>query len=104
MSSELRVESGYAAGCLLGELKGYVLSFVDNCPVPATARVIKCLCLSCRPAYVLYTLPLASFTHHSSKFPEQEVFADMLRSAGFAGVAYEDLTFGIAAIHSGFKL
>jgi 2-methoxy-6-polyprenyl-1,4-benzoquinol methylase len=32
------------------------------------------------------------------------VFADMIREAGFSGVSYEDLTFGVAAIHSGFKL
>lgn len=38
------------------------------------------------------------------RFPPQEEFADMLRRAGFKAVSYENLTFGVAAIHSGFKL
>ncbi len=38
------------------------------------------------------------------KFPAQEPFADMIADAGFAGVDYKNLTFGVAAIHSGFKL
>lgn len=38
------------------------------------------------------------------KFPTQEQFADMIRGAGFSAVTYENLTFGVCAIHSGFKL
>jgi demethylmenaquinone methyltransferase/2-methoxy-6-polyprenyl-1,4-benzoquinol methylase len=38
------------------------------------------------------------------KFPKQEPFADMIRAAGFARVSYRDLTGGIAAIHSGWKI
>lgn len=40
------------------------------------------------------------------KFPPQPVFVDMIRQAGFTtvGKGWEDLTFGIAAVHSGFKL
>lgn len=40
------------------------------------------------------------------RFPPQEEFAQMIRDAGFAtiGKGYENLTFGVAAIHSGFKL
>ncbi|RUP47042.1 ubiquinone/menaquinone biosynthesis methyltransferase ubiE [Jimgerdemannia flammicorona] len=40
------------------------------------------------------------------KFPPQSVFADMIRDAGFTtvGRGWEDLTFGVAAVHSGFKL
>ena len=37
-------------------------------------------------------------------FPNQERFADMLRSAGFGRVSYRNLTGGIAALHSGWKL
>lgn len=37
------------------------------------------------------------------KFPTQEVFAEQIRSAGFHNVTYENLTFGVVAIHSGFK-
>lgn len=38
------------------------------------------------------------------KFPEQETFASMIRRAGFRFVTYENLSLGVAAIHSGFKL
>ena len=38
------------------------------------------------------------------KFPDQETFRDMIRNAGFKGVTYENLTFGVSAVHSGFKL
>lgn len=40
------------------------------------------------------------------KFPNQEKFASMIRKAGFyvPGKGYEDLTFGVAAIHLGVKL
>ncbi|ODV97341.1 hypothetical protein PACTADRAFT_84535 [Pachysolen tannophilus NRRL Y-2460] len=40
------------------------------------------------------------------RFPKQDVFADMVRKAGFyvPGKGYENLTFGVAAIHIGVKL
>ena len=38
------------------------------------------------------------------KFPDQESFAAMIRTAGFAQVKYRNLTMGIAALHSGWKL
>ncbi|CAH0391164.1 unnamed protein product [Bemisia tabaci] len=38
------------------------------------------------------------------QFPNQEDFSKMIRSAGFRCVSYENLTFGVVAIHSGFKL
>ncbi|XP_071849059.1 ubiquinone/menaquinone biosynthesis C-methyltransferase UbiE-like [Apostichopus japonicus] len=38
------------------------------------------------------------------KFPPQEEFAYMIEEAGFACVTVENLSGGIAAIHSGFKL
>jgi demethylmenaquinone methyltransferase / 2-methoxy-6-polyprenyl-1,4-benzoquinol methylase len=37
-------------------------------------------------------------------FPNQERFADMLRGAGFGRVSYRNLSGGIAALHSGWKL
>jgi demethylmenaquinone methyltransferase/2-methoxy-6-polyprenyl-1,4-benzoquinol methylase len=37
-------------------------------------------------------------------FPDQETFAGMIAAAGFERVAYRNLTGGIAAIHSGWKL
>ena len=38
------------------------------------------------------------------KFPKQEPFADMIRSAGFARATYRNLTGGIAAMHSGWRI
>ncbi len=38
------------------------------------------------------------------KFPDQETFAGMIRAAGFGQVKYRNLTMGIAALHSGWKL
>ena len=38
------------------------------------------------------------------KFPDQESFAKMIRQAGFGQVKYRNLTMGVAALHSGWKL
>lgn len=38
------------------------------------------------------------------RFPDQERFAAMIRAAGFDNVAYRNLSMGIAALHSGWKL
>lgn len=38
------------------------------------------------------------------KFPDQESFAGMIRRAGFAQVKYRNLTMGVAALHSGWKV
>jgi demethylmenaquinone methyltransferase / 2-methoxy-6-polyprenyl-1,4-benzoquinol methylase len=38
------------------------------------------------------------------KFPNQERFAGMIRAAGFERVTYRNLTGGIAAMHSGWRL
>jgi len=38
------------------------------------------------------------------KFPGQEAFAARIREAGFARVRYENLTGGVAAIHSGWRI
>ena len=37
------------------------------------------------------------------KFPNQEKFKSMIQQAGFKHVSYTNLTFGVVAIHSGFK-
>lgn len=63
-------------------------------------------------ACVLPLLPLHSLTPHTllqsiAKFPPQERFAQMIRDAGFTTPQeeeYENLTFGIAAIHTGVKV
>ncbi|MCI5045665.1 MAG: class I SAM-dependent methyltransferase [Aquisalinus sp.] len=38
------------------------------------------------------------------RFPSQETFADKIRRAGFARVGYENLSGGIAALHTGWRL
>ena len=38
------------------------------------------------------------------KFPKQEAFAAMVRAAGFERVSYRNLTGGVAAMHSGWKI
>jgi len=38
------------------------------------------------------------------KFPDQEQFAAMIRDAGFGQVKYRNLTMGVAALHSGWRL
>ena len=41
------------------------------------------------------------------KFPPQPEFAELIRQSGFTlsgDKGYEDLTFGVASIHSGIKL
>ncbi len=38
------------------------------------------------------------------KFPDQESFAAMIRDAGFENVKYRNLSLGIAALHSGWKI
>jgi len=38
------------------------------------------------------------------RFPEQEAFASMIRQAGFGQVKYRNLSMGIAALHSGWKI
>ena len=37
-------------------------------------------------------------------FPDQETFLGMVREAGFENAAYRNLTMGIAALHSGWKI
>jgi demethylmenaquinone methyltransferase / 2-methoxy-6-polyprenyl-1,4-benzoquinol methylase len=38
------------------------------------------------------------------KFPDQETFAGMIRQAGFGQVKYRNMTMGVAALHSGWKI
>ncbi|AXC49189.1 bifunctional demethylmenaquinone methyltransferase/2-methoxy-6-polyprenyl-1,4-benzoquinol methylase UbiE [Paracoccus suum] len=38
------------------------------------------------------------------RFPDQERFAAMIRDAGFARVSYRNMSMGIAALHSGWKI
>ncbi|SIT81186.1 bifunctional demethylmenaquinone methyltransferase/2-methoxy-6-polyprenyl-1,4-benzoquinol methylase UbiE [Pontibaca methylaminivorans] len=38
------------------------------------------------------------------RFPDQETFLAMIRSAGFENASYRNLSLGIAALHSGWKI
>ena len=38
------------------------------------------------------------------RFPDQETFATIIRTAGFEQVSYRNLSLGIAALHSGWKI
>ncbi len=38
------------------------------------------------------------------KFPKQDAFTSMIRTAGFERVSYRNLTGGVAAMHSGWKI
>jgi demethylmenaquinone methyltransferase/2-methoxy-6-polyprenyl-1,4-benzoquinol methylase len=37
-------------------------------------------------------------------FPDQETFLEMVKDAGFEQAKYRNLTMGIAALHSGWKI
>ena len=49
-------------------------------------------------------MPYRYLVESIRKFPRQKRFADMIRAAGFERVSYRDLSGGIAAIHSGWKI
>ena len=38
------------------------------------------------------------------KFPDQETFLSMVKQAGFENISYRNLSLGIAALHSGWKI
>lgn len=38
------------------------------------------------------------------KFPTQDEFKNMIEEAGFRSVRYENLSFGVVSIHSGYKI
>jgi demethylmenaquinone methyltransferase / 2-methoxy-6-polyprenyl-1,4-benzoquinol methylase len=38
------------------------------------------------------------------RFPDQETFLDMVREAGFERASYRNLSMGVAALHSGWKI
>jgi len=38
------------------------------------------------------------------QFPDQETFAGMIRATGFENVSYRNMTLGVAALHSGWKI
>jgi demethylmenaquinone methyltransferase/2-methoxy-6-polyprenyl-1,4-benzoquinol methylase len=38
------------------------------------------------------------------RFPDQETFLAMIREAGFGNAGYRNLSLGVAALHSGWKI
>ena len=38
------------------------------------------------------------------RFPAQDEFSSQIRNTGFRNVKYRNLSFGVAAIHSGWKI
>jgi demethylmenaquinone methyltransferase/2-methoxy-6-polyprenyl-1,4-benzoquinol methylase len=38
------------------------------------------------------------------RFPGQDAFLGMVRDAGFAGASFRNLSLGVAALHSGWKV
>ena len=38
------------------------------------------------------------------QFPDQDTFLSMVRGAGFGNTKYRNLTLGVAALHSGWKI
>ena len=54
-----------------------------------SARCVRCAMCGKRP----YTHALVA-----------ETFADMIRAAGFKHVTYTNMSFGVVALHSGFKV
>ena len=38
------------------------------------------------------------------RFPRPQPFADMIRAAGFARVSFQQMTGGVVALHSGWRL
>ena len=38
------------------------------------------------------------------RFPDQETFLEMIKGAGFENTRYRNLSLGIAALHSGWKI
>ncbi len=51
-----------------------------------------------------YQYLVESIRKFPDKFPDQEAFAQMIRTAGFENVKYRNLSMGIAALHSGWKV
>jgi demethylmenaquinone methyltransferase/2-methoxy-6-polyprenyl-1,4-benzoquinol methylase len=80
----------------------------SNCEVPLLDRIYDFHSFEVIPRLGALTAGNAEayryLVESIRRFPRQEKFADMIRAAGFSRVAYRNLTGGIAAIHSGWRL
>jgi 2-methoxy-6-polyprenyl-1,4-benzoquinol methylase len=54
--------------------------------------------------YRLFSLVHRYLVESIRKFPTQPQLVKRMEAAGFQMCTYENLTFGVVAIHSGFKL
>ena len=48
--------------------------------------------------------PIAIWSRVSANFPKQDDFKAMMDAAGFARTSYRNLSGGIVAIHSGWRI
>ena len=80
----------------------------SNCEVPLLDRIYDFHSFEVIPRLGALTAGNAEayryLVESIRKFPRQEKFADMIRAAGFSRVAHRNLTGGIAAIHSGWRI
>jgi demethylmenaquinone methyltransferase/2-methoxy-6-polyprenyl-1,4-benzoquinol methylase len=78
------------------------------CEVPLLDRLYELHSFEVIPRLAYLTTgdaePYRYLVESIRKFPKQEPFAAMVRAAGFARVSWRNLTGGIAAIHSGWRL
>ena len=80
---------------------------VDYC-VRFTAPEFTSLCpMTGQPDFahlVIDYVPDQYLVESIRRFPDQETFLGMVREAGFGNAKYRNLTMGVAALHSGWKL
>jgi demethylmenaquinone methyltransferase/2-methoxy-6-polyprenyl-1,4-benzoquinol methylase len=80
----------------------------SNCEVPLLDRIYNFHSFEVIPRLGALTAGNAEayryLVESIRKFPKQETFAGMVRAAGFGRVSYRNLTGGIAAIHSGWRI
>ncbi len=76
--------------------------------MPGLDRIYDAFSFACIPAIGKVVTgdgaPYRYLVESIRKFPDQEDFAAMIRKAGFSRVTYRNLTGGIAALHSGWKI
>jgi ubiquinone/menaquinone biosynthesis C-methylase UbiE len=91
----VRVKKKQATSCLIETLFSRIYDFYSFDVIPALGQMIA----NDRESYKYLVESIR-------QFPPQPAFAKIIRDAGFStvGKGWEDLTFGVAAIHSGFKI
>ena len=84
-----------------------VLEF-SNVRVPALRRLYDIYSFNCIPTYGYWLAKdqdsYQYLVESIRQFPDQKTFAFMISEAGFENVKFRNLSMGIAAIHSGWKI